>query len=115
MKLEFNFTVNDLLTKHIELHNEIYESFNDNCYLRYEDCTLWDMMYEEYINYTREYSTGSCLFKEVFLRKLPNADEIMKYVTINEDSIYIEHNSGDKNVSVYVNIEINVELFKHIR
>jgi len=106
MKIElFTITVEELLHKAIDIHNEVYEAFN-------EDVTVLETLYDEYVKYTRDYSTGSCLFKESFLKKLPNADKIMHYITINYDSLILKQE--DKYITVYVNVNINLDLFKSL-
>lgn len=111
MTLElFTTTVDELIQKPIDIYKAVYECFNNAPYFSYN--LNIQNLYDEYVKYTQDYSTNNCMFKEQFEQRLPKIDKMMQYFTVNYDSIKLEQE--DKYVTIYIDIIINVDLFKNL-
>lgn len=111
MTLElFTTTADELVQKPIDIYKAVYDCFNDTSY--YSDDPNRQHLYDEYVKYTQDYSTNNCMFKEQFEQRLPKIDKMMQYFTVNYDSIKLEQE--DKYVTIYIDIIINVDLFKNL-
>lgn len=111
MTLElFTTTVDELIQKPIDIYKAVYECFDDAPYFSYN--LNIQNLYDEYVKYTQDYSTNNCMFKEKFEQALPKIDKMMRYFTVNYDSIKLEQE--DKYVTVYIDIIIKIDLFKNL-
>lgn len=111
MKIElFTTTVEDLIQKSADIYALVYDSFSMGS--DYYSNENYDKLYEEYVKYTQEYSTGSCYFIDAFKKKLPNVDKLMRHIILDYDSIVLEQEG--KYVTAYIDLKVNIKLFTQL-
>lgn len=93
---------------------DLIEYKYDLCEMLYEIVSYSEInkpLYEDYVLYTQEYADGCNMSEQWFDDKLNHIpiDTIMKYLTIDYDSIEIEHEG--RFVSVYIKVNVKQDLY----